>query len=158
MLFVMTDTLHHERSGTGTSRVEHPLDHVGIAVASIAAALPVFESLAGSQGSPVEAVAGQGVNVVFIGSTPCRVELIEPTRADSPVARFLDRRGPGLHHVAYRVPDIDRALASYIALGWEPIDRTPRAGSHGRRVAFLHPRSTHGVLIELVEEAVSRRA
>jgi methylmalonyl-CoA/ethylmalonyl-CoA epimerase len=153
MLFVMSEAQRWHGSADFDVGVEHPLDHVGIAVPSIAHALPVFESLAGTKSSPVEPVPRQGVNVVFVGSLPCRVELIEPTRDDSPVARFLERRGSGLHHIAYRVPDIEAALASYIARGWDPVDRVPRAGAHGRRVAFLHPRSTHGVLVELVEDA-----
>jgi len=131
--------------------LEHPLDHIAIALPSIAAALPVFELLAGSAGSPVEHVPDQGVNVTFLGIAGCRLELIEPARADSSVARFLERRGAGLHHIAYRVPDLAAALDALAAAGLQLIDRQPRAGAHGRRVAFIHPGSTHGVLVELVE-------
>lgn len=127
-----------------------PLDHVAIAVKSIAASQPLYESLLGAAGSPVEHVASQGVSIVFIGSGAGRVELIEPDSADTPVGRFLARRGPGLHHVAYRVPDVDAALARFVADGFELIDRTARPGAHGKRVAFLHPRSTGGVLVELI--------
>ncbi|HEX6132334.1 MAG TPA: methylmalonyl-CoA epimerase [Longimicrobiales bacterium] len=127
-----------------------PLDHVAIAVESIAAFQPLFESLLGATGSPVERVGAQGVAVSFIGTGPGRLELLEPTGADTPVGRFLARRGPGLHHIAYRVPDLEAALERLAADGIELIDRTPRTGAHGHRVAFLHPRSTGGVLIELV--------
>lgn len=127
-----------------------PLDHVAIAVESIATSLPIYESLLGASGSPVEHVASQGVSVSFVGTGAGRIELLEPTSADSPVGRFLARRGPGLHHIAYRVPDIDAELARLEADGVQLIDRTARPGAGGHRVAFLHPRGTGGVLIELV--------
>ncbi|HEX6307896.1 MAG TPA: methylmalonyl-CoA epimerase [Longimicrobiales bacterium] len=127
-----------------------PLDHVAIAVESIAASQPLFESLLGSTGSPVERVESQGVCVAFVGTGPGRLELLEPIGPETPVGRFLARRGPGLHHVAYRVPDLEATLARLAAADVELIDRTPRVGAHGHRVAFLHPRSTGGVLIELV--------
>lgn len=131
--------------------MERTLDHVAIAVPSIAAALPIYETLIGAAGSAPERIEAQGVTVVFIGTGAGRVELLEPTTDDSPVARFIERRGPGLHHIAYRVPDLAVALAACVAEGLQPIDSTPRPGAHGRRVAFLHPRSAFGVLIELVE-------
>jgi methylmalonyl-CoA epimerase len=133
--------------------LEYPLDHVAIAVPSIRAALPALELISGAPGSPAEAVESQGVNVVFIGTAGCRLELLEPTGPDSPVARFLDRRGPGLHHIAYRVTDLAAVLEDLGQRGFELIDRTPRAGAHGRLVAFIHPRSAGGVLIELVQDA-----
>lgn len=87
-----------------------PLDHVAIAVPSIAQAMPLFELLTGGHGSPPERVESQGVEVAFVGTGTGRLELLQPTAPDSPVARFLDRRGPGLHHLAYRVPDLEAAL------------------------------------------------
>ena len=129
-----------------------PLDHVAIAVESIAASLPVFESLLGAAGSPVEHVASQGVSVSFVGTGNGRLELLEPSGPDTTVGRFLSRRGPGLHHIAYRVADLEAALAQFVASGVELIDQVPRTGAHGHRVAFLHPRSTGGVLIELVSD------
>ena len=128
-----------------------PLDHVAIAVRSIAEAMPIWERLANAHGGSTEAVPAQGVRVAFVGTGNARVELIEPTSAESPVARFLDKRGPGLHHVAYRVPDIRVALADFVALGMQPIDREPRPGAAGHAVAFLHPKDAGGVLVELVE-------
>lgn len=124
-----------------------PVDHVAVAVRSLREALPLFERLTGHSGSEVEALPDQGVNVAFVGG----VELLEPSRADGPVARFLERRGPGLHHVAFRVLDLDAALGALRAAGFEPIDEAPRPGARGHRIAFLHPRSAGGVLVELVE-------
>ena len=131
--------------------MELPLDHVAIAVPSITAALPLFELLAQTAGSPVERVESQKVDVLFIGTGAGRIELLQPTAPDSTVQKFLDRRGPGLHHIAYRVPDIAAALERLAAAGIRLIDREPRPGAGGHRVAFLHPESTHGVLVELVE-------
>lgn len=131
--------------------MELPLDHVAIAVPSIAAARPLFERITGASATPVETVESQGVAVVFIGTDRGRIELLEPTRADSAIARFLEKRGSGLHHLAYRVPDLEAALAGFAAEGYELIDSVPRTGAGGHRVAFLHPRSTGGILIELVQ-------
>lgn len=131
--------------------MELPLDHVAIAVRSIAEMQPLFESLTGGEGSTRERVDAQGVDVVFVGVGAGRLELLEPTRPDSAIARFLEKRGPGLHHVAYRVPDLAMALGELAARGVELIDRQPRPGAGGHLVAFLHPRSTGGVLVELVQ-------
>jgi methylmalonyl-CoA/ethylmalonyl-CoA epimerase len=131
--------------------LELPLDHVAIAVPDLQQALPIFEALIGAPGSPAERVEDQGVDVVFIGAGAGRVELIAPIGAGSPVARFLERRGAGLHHVAYRVADLDAKLAELTARGVPLIDAEPRSGAHGRRVAFVHPRGTAGILVELVE-------
>lgn len=131
--------------------MELPLDHVAIAVPSISAALPIFELITGGPSSPVERVAAQRVDVAFVGTGEGRIELLEPTSPESTVQRFLDKRGAGLHHIAYRVPDIEAALARLAEAGVRLIDAVPRPGAGGHRVAFLHPQSTHGVLIELVE-------
>jgi len=132
---------------------ERTLDHVGIAVPSLDEALPLWEALVGAEGSGREAVASQGVEVVFVGSGAGRVELVAPTRADSAIARHLERRGSGMHHLCYRVPDLRAALEEYAREGYDLIDREPRPGAHGHLVAFLHPRSTGGVLIELLQAA-----
>ena len=131
--------------------MELPLDHVAIAVPSLAAALPIFEEIQGVQATTPEAVPAQHVNVIFLGEGETRIELLEPTSDQSTVQRFLERRGAGLHHIAYRVPDIRAALARLSAAGFRLIDREPRPGARGHQVAFLHPHSTGGVLIELVE-------
>lgn len=127
-----------------------PLDHVAIAVESIAAVLPIYEAMLGATGSRVERVASQNVDVVFVGEGPGRLELLQPTTPDSAVGRFLAKRGNGLHHIAYRVADVQAELDRLAAEGMELIDRVPRPGAGGHQVAFLHPRSTGGVLIELV--------
>ncbi|MFW6201304.1 MAG: methylmalonyl-CoA epimerase [Gemmatimonadota bacterium] len=129
----------------------HPVDHIGIAVVDFDDALPILELVTGAHGSPPERIASQGVEVVFLGEGDGKLELLRPLSSDSPVARFLERRGPGLHHVAYRVPDVAAALADLTAQGLQAIDDTPRAGARGHSVAFLHPKSTARVLIELVE-------
>lgn len=130
---------------------ERTVDHVGIAVQSLDEAIPIWETIVGAGAAGREEVGSQGVEVVFVGAGGARIELLAPTTPDSPVARFLERRGPGLHHVCYRVPDIRAALAGFEADGFQLIDREPRAGAHGHRVAFLHPNSAGGVLVELLE-------
>ena len=133
--------------------MELHLDHVAIAVNSIAQTQSLFESLMGGRSSTPEVVEAQGVRVVFVGEGEGRLELLEPTRADATIAKYLEKRGQGLHHIAYRVPDIEAALARLAADGIELIDRAPRPGAGGHLVAFLHPRSTGGVLVELVQAA-----
>jgi methylmalonyl-CoA/ethylmalonyl-CoA epimerase len=139
------------QKGNPTSPMELPIDHVAIAVPSITAALPIFELLANATGSPVERVEAQKVDVAFVGTGAGRIELLQPTGPDSTVQKFLDKRGAGLHHIAYRVPDIDEALARLRAAGVRLIDEHARPGAGGHRVAFLHPSATQGVLVELVE-------
>lgn len=131
--------------------MELPLDHIAVAVPSISAVLPLFELIAGGPSSPVERIESQNVDVAFVGTHATRIELIQPTGPDSTVKRFLDKRGAGLHHIAYRVPDVDAALTRLAAAGIRLIDSTGRPGAGGHRVAFLHPESTNGILIELVE-------
>ncbi len=127
------------------------LDHVAVAVASLAHALPTFEALIGARGSVPERVEAQGVAVSFVGAGAGRLELLEPLSPESGVGRFLEKRGPGLHHIAYRVADLAATLERLAAAGVQLVDRAPRPGAHGHRVAFIHPRSAGGVLVELVE-------
>jgi methylmalonyl-CoA epimerase len=123
--------------------------HVGIAVVSIAAALPFYRDILGLvPGSPEIA---DGTTIVSLTLGDVQVELLEPRHPDSPVAKFLARRGPGIHHVCYRVPDLDRALEECRAAGYRLVDPTPRSGAGGRRIAFLHPTATAGILLELTE-------
>ncbi len=127
------------------------LDHVGIAVTSLEAAVPRWTRLAGPPGGAPETVAGQGVRVAFLPAADIEVELLEPLSADSPVGRFLSRHGEGLHHLAFRVPSVDAALAELLAAGDRVVDRVGRPGSRGRRVGFAHPAAFGGVLVEFVE-------
>ncbi|MEJ2184761.1 MAG: methylmalonyl-CoA epimerase [Gemmatimonadota bacterium] len=128
-----------------------PIDHIAIAVSSIRDALPEFQQLTGAAGSEIETVAGQGVAVAFLDTGAVALELIEPLSSGSGVARFLERRGPGLHHVAFRTADLDAELERLRQAGVRLIDERPRAGARGHRVAFLHPSSFGGVLVELVQ-------
>jgi methylmalonyl-CoA/ethylmalonyl-CoA epimerase len=130
---------------------ERPLDHVGIAVRALDEAIPLYESIAGAAAYGRERVESQGVEVAFVGTGDGRLELLAPTRDDSAVARFLERRGAGMHHLCYRVPDVAAELARYRAAGARLIDETPRPGAAGHLVAFIHPKSTGGVLVELLQ-------
>ena len=125
------------------------LDHVGIAVSSLADALAFYRDTLGLEVEPPEEVVSQGVRVHFIAAGESTLELLEATTERSPIARFLEKRGPGMHHIALRVDDIVAALADLKGKGIRLIDETPRPGAHGSLVAFLHPSSTHGVLVEL---------
>jgi methylmalonyl-CoA epimerase len=133
-------------SDTAIMNSPYPLDHVAMAVSSLEEACHLLELIAGESCSPPEELVSQGVRATFVGS----VELLEPLGPDTTVGRFLDRRGPGLHHLAFRVPDLPAALDRLREAGVRLIDTEPRTGARGHQVAFLHPRSTGGVLIELV--------
>lgn len=127
------------------------LEHVAIAVEDLDAAVSIYSSLLGQPDSGREVVESEQVRVAFFELGDSRLELLEPTAEDSPVGRFLKRRGPGLHHIALEVPDIESALERCRGAGLEPVGEAPRRGAAGRRVAFLHPGSTCGVLLELSE-------
>jgi len=128
------------------------IHHLGIAVESLAAAVPVFEALLGKGPESEEVVADQKVRVAMFGVGDSHIELLEPTSPDSTIARFVAKRGPGLHHLTLTVADLPKALAQLEAKGVKLIDREPRIGAGNERIAFLHPSSTAGVLIELLEE------
>ncbi len=126
-----------------------PLDHVGVAVPSIQESAATFEPITGATCSSIEELPGHDVNVAFVGS----IELIEPRSSASPVARFLARRGPGIHHVAYRVSNLRATLQDLNTRGFQLIDEEPRPGARGHLIAFIHPKSTGGILIELVQHS-----
>ena len=128
------------------------IDHLGIAVNSLDASVPLYAALLGENPKGREEVPSEGVRVAFFGTGSGRIELLEPMSDASPIAAFLARRGPGLHHVCLEVADLDRALERAREAGAEVIPPEIRPGAEGRRVAFLHPRPT-GVLIELAESA-----
>ena len=127
------------------------LDHVAIAVENLDAAIPLYAALVGRAPSGRERVESEGVEVAFFDVGAARIELLEPTGPDTAVGRFLARRGPGLHHITLKVPDLASALARTRAEGAETVGASPRRGAGGRSVAFLDPRTTGGLLIELVE-------
>ena len=125
------------------------IDHVGIAVADLGASLEFFRDAIGLELEPAEDVPSQRVRAHFLPAGGASVELVEPTSEDSPIAKFTAKRGPGLHHLCLRVDDIVAALAELKTKGVRLIDETPRPGAHHSLVAFIHPSSTHGVLVEL---------
>ncbi len=127
------------------------IDHIGIAVKSLAEAVKVYEDVIGLKVSGYDQVDEQGVRVAMLPAGDSRIELLEPITADSPIEKFMSKRGEGIHHIALRVDDIEAALARFKAAGARLIDSTPRVGAHNTRIAFVHPSSTHGVLVELVE-------
>lgn len=127
------------------------LNHIGIAVESIAAVLPVYE-LMGLNVLKRESVPSEQVNVAFLDSGECHLELLEATSDESPIAKFIQKRGPGIHHVCLEVKNLPEMLQKLEAEGVHLIDKTPRAGANNKRVAFIHPKATGGVLIELSED------
>jgi methylmalonyl-CoA/ethylmalonyl-CoA epimerase len=124
--------------------------HVGIAVRAIDELLPFYRDLLGLDEQPLE--DSDGARIAGFSAGDSLVELLEPSVADSPISRFIDRRGPGIHHICFAVQDLDGTLARCRARGIKLIDDTPRVGAEGKRIAFLHPASTGGVLIELTED------
>lgn len=131
------------------------IDHIGVAVEDAAKAARLFSELLGTEPAGEEELAGEGLKVVSVAAGDDTIEFFEPTRADHTVRRFLDKRGNALHHICIEVDDLDAELGRLGKLGVELVDRTPRGGADARRVAFLHPRSTAGILIELSERSTS---
>jgi methylmalonyl-CoA/ethylmalonyl-CoA epimerase len=127
------------------------IDHLAIVVHNIEEALQVYEEALGLELTDVEEVPEQAVRIAFLPVGESEIELVEPLSTGSGVAKFLEKRGEGLHHVCFEVEDIEAALQDLADKGIRPINQQPRQGAHGR-VAFLHPKSTHGVLIELIEK------
>jgi methylmalonyl-CoA/ethylmalonyl-CoA epimerase len=125
------------------------LDHIGIAVKDLAAALAFYRDALGLEIEGTEEVDSQKVRAHFAGVGEARLELLEATAPDSPIARFIDKRGPGLHHITLLVDDIHATLARLAARGIRLIDERPRAGAEDSLIAFVHPASTGGVLVEL---------
>jgi methylmalonyl-CoA/ethylmalonyl-CoA epimerase len=127
------------------------IEHIGIAVRSLDAAIPRFRLLLGTDCYAVEEVADQKVKTAFFKVGQTKIELLESTAPESPIAKFIDRRGEGIHHIALAVDDVDGALAALAGAGLQLVDQTARTGAEGLRIAFLHPASCHGVLTELCE-------
>ncbi len=123
--------------------------HIGVAVPSIRDALSFYRDVLGI--TPGGNETADGATIVSLHFGDVDVELLEPADPASPVAKFLAKRGPGIHHICYRVADLDAALARCRAVGYQLVDETPRRGAGGRRIAFLHPKSTNGILLELTE-------
>lgn len=127
------------------------IEHVGVAVADLGLALDFYREALGLSVEEIEEVPAQQVRLAVLPAGESKIELLETTSPDGPIGRFIERRGEGLHHICFEVPDIEGALARLSAAGAGLIDKAPRPGAGGRRVAFVNPRSSHGVLIELAE-------
>ena len=128
------------------------IDHVAIAVKDLEAAIDYYRRAFGATVDHREVVENDGVEEALLKVAESYVQLLTPTRDDSPVAKAIEKRGEGLHHIGYRVADCGQALAAMIAAGATPIDKAPRPGSRGTTVAFIHPKGSFGTLIELVQE------
>jgi methylmalonyl-CoA epimerase len=127
------------------------IDHIGIVVQDIEAALKVYRDALGLELTKTEFVPEQQVKIAFLPTGESEIELVQPTTDDSGIARYLARRGEGIHHICLEVDDIEAALMQVAAQGMELIDKTPRTSSGGQKLAFVHPKSAHGVLIEFYE-------
>ena len=128
------------------------IDHVAIAVKDLEAAITYYQSAFGATVDHREVVESDGVEEALLKVAESYIQLLTPTRPDSPVAKAIEKRGEGLHHIGYRVNNCAEALAAMIAAGATPIDKAPRPGSRGTTVAFMHPKGSFGTLIELVQE------
>ncbi|HJV35696.1 methylmalonyl-CoA epimerase [Geomonas sp.] len=129
------------------------INHLGVAVRSLEESLPFYRDSLGMKFSGTEEVTSQQVKVAFLTIGESKIELLEPTSPESPVAKFLEKNGPGVHHVAYEVEDIEAAIAQLTENGTRMIDAAPRKGAHGALIAFVHPKSSGGVLTELCQSA-----
>ena len=128
------------------------IDHIGIAVKSIEEGKRFFSDILGLRIEKSETIEEQKVTTAFFPITDSELELLESTQPDGPVAKFIDSRGEGVQHVAFRVEDVDEALAELKEKGVRLIDKEPRKGAGGARIVFIHPKETHGVLVELCEK------
>jgi methylmalonyl-CoA epimerase len=127
------------------------IDHIGIAVKSLTEAAAIYENALGLKVNAYDQVDEQGVRVAMLNIGESRIELLEPTGPESPIQKFMTKRGEGIHHIAITVDDIEKALERLKAAGVRLVDNEPRRGAHNTRIAFVHPSSTHGVLLELVQ-------
>ena len=128
------------------------IEHIGIAVKDLGAAGDLYEKLLGSPAYKTEEVASEGVRTAFFRSGPNKVELLEATSPDSPIAKYLEKRGEGIHHIAFDVEDIRAEMARLRAEGFTVLNEEPKKGADNKLVAFLHPKGTHGVLVELCQD------
>jgi len=127
------------------------IDHIGIAVKSLTEAAAIYENALGLKVNAYDQVDEQGVRVAMLNIGESRIELLEPTGPESPIEKFMTKRGEGIHHIAITVDDIEKTLERLKAAGIRLVDNEPRRGAHNTRIAFVHPSSTHGVLVELVQ-------
>jgi len=128
------------------------IEHLGIAVKSLDISIPLFEKLLNTPCYKTEVVASEGVKTAFLQNGPNKIELLEATDADGPIAKFLEKKGEGIHHIAFDVADIIAEIARLKAEGFTVLNETPKKGADNKLVAFLHPKGTNGVLVELCQE------
>ena len=144
------DIFVHILSSRGVKMV-HKIDHIGIAVKNLEESLQFYEQTLGLKLQGIEVVEEQKVRVAFLPIGDTEVELLESTDPEGPIARYIDKKGEGIQHIAYRVDNIEQAIADMQAKGVKMIDEKPRYGAGGAKIAFCHPKSTNGVLVELCE-------
>lgn len=130
------------------------IEHIGIAVKSFETSIPLFEALLNTPCYKTEEVASEGVKTAFFQNGPNKIELLEATTPDSPIAKFLEKKGEGIHHIAFDVTDIVAEINRLKAEGFTVLNETPKKGADNKLVAFLHPKGTNGVLVELTQEIV----
>lgn len=128
------------------------IEHIGIAVKDLEASNEVFAKLFGEKHYKVEAVESEGVKTSFFKTGPNKIELLQATNPESPIAKFIEKKGEGIHHIAFAVLDIEKEIERLTSEGFQVINKTPKKGADNKLVAFLHPKSTNGVLIELCQE------
>ncbi len=128
------------------------IEHLGIAVKELAVSVPLFEQLLNTPCYKTETVASEGVNTAFFLTGDAKVELLEATKEDSPISKFIGKKGEGIHHIAFEVENIEAEMKRLSALGFELLNETPKNGADNKLVCFLHPKTTNGVLIELCQE------
>ncbi|MAN59168.1 MAG: methylmalonyl-CoA epimerase [Flavobacteriaceae bacterium] len=128
------------------------IEHIGIAVKNLEEANKIYTSLLGASPYKTETVASEGVSTSFFKCGQSKIELLEATNADSPIAKFIEKRGEGIHHLAFSVANIEEEVARLKTEGFQVLNETPKKGADGKLVVFLHPKSAHGVLIELCQD------
>jgi methylmalonyl-CoA/ethylmalonyl-CoA epimerase len=130
----------------------HKLEHIGIAVKNLDAANKLFSGLLKREHYKIESVESEGVRTSFFDLAGLKIELLEATSPDSPIARFIEKKGEGIHHLAFEVDNIKLSMEAYLKDGFELINKEPKPGADNKLICFLHPKSTHGVLVELCQE------
>jgi methylmalonyl-CoA/ethylmalonyl-CoA epimerase len=128
------------------------IEHLGIAVRDLQESIPLFEQLLNTPCYKTEQVASENVSTAFFQLAESKIELLEATSAESPIARFIDKKGAGIHHIAFEVENIEAEMKRLAALGFELLSSAPKAGADNKLICFLHPKTTNGVLIELCQE------
>ena len=128
------------------------IEHLGIAVKELTTSIPLFEQLLNTPCYKTETVDSEGVNTAFFQTGDSKIELLEATKADSPISKFIDKKGEGIHHIAFEVENIEAEMKRLSALGFELLNTTPKNGADNKLVCFLHPKTTNGVLVELCQE------